>query len=248
MTKMNLQRLLVLISAALTLGNATSRGVSISGPTSYLAYNITLTDPAAVLPELYLFDGSATYGFQGYYKFDNVNYDGGVSHPFLVPAPYGSSSSFGALGVYGASSGGTVTGESVFVAFNSLTPVPAGTSFDTFFAPFLQADGPALTASGLSPDESGLVAVLNNPAVYSDGDGILNDFTSYLERLAFSNPATTAPIGTGSLTLYHFSGATAFGDSTAMYVVPEPSTWTAVLAGTGLLGLVLRRRVPTRRD
>ena len=38
------------------------------------------------------------------------------------------------------------------------------------------------------------------------------------------------------------SGATAFGDGSAVALVPEPETWTMLLGGLGLLALTRRRR------
>ena len=251
---MNTRQSFILVSAALALGSATSRGLAPSQPPApepNVAYTITQTEPASVLVKAYLYygiSGGTNVGYVRPVTFDNVNSDGGVPHLFILPNTYGFPAvSFGEFGVYGISSGETVTNQSVFVAFNSLTPVPAGTSFDTFFAPFFQeyAANFQTQYGDPPPTESSIVAALTNPSAGNNSD-ILYNFTQYLQYLGNSNPATAAAIDTGSLTLYHFSDATAFGVSTAVSVVPEPSTWAAVLAGTGFLGLVLRRRACTR--
>ena len=57
----------------------------------------------------------------------------------------------------------------------------------------------------------------------------------------YSIPTVATAGNTG--TLINDSFITGLSDGSAITIVPEPSTWAAVLGGAGLLGLTLRRRI-----
>ena len=252
---MNTRPYITLISAALTLGGAaSSRADTPIGATqaSDVVYTIDLADPTATLTsDVYFYNATFLTGrFAGYstyvtggfpdVSFGVPNIDD-VGNPFDVAA-----SSFGLLGIYNTlSGGGTIGGlsQAVFIAFSNGSTLAPG-SFDDFAAPFF-AEHP-----DLNPDESTIVAALQDTSI-TDNDTneesgiVLYQFRDYVIGLSNSNPATAAPINTGTLTLYHFSDATPIGVGTAdqtITVVPEPGTWTLLAVGGLAGGAALRRR------
>ncbi|MBE7213193.1 MAG: PEP-CTERM sorting domain-containing protein [Gluconacetobacter diazotrophicus] len=251
---MNTRQGFTLIFAALTLGSASSRADEPVGATQAgdVVYTTQLTDPDSTLTNnIYFYNyngapaGTPSYGDTGFVTGNFPDVSSGVPNIDNVGNPFDVfASSFGLLGIDNVASGMTLS-QSVFVAFNSANAVAPGTSFNTFFAPFF------LAHPDLSPDESTIVAALQDASITdqdtNDENGVvLYQFRDYVIGLSDSNPATAAAINTGSLTLYHFSDATAFGGATASQTnVPEPGTWTLLTVGGLAAGAILRRR--TRR-
>ncbi len=206
-------------------------------------YNVSVADPNATLTDNIYFYTDASGNTSGNIPdvSGNANvYD--VGNPFDVQAL-----KCGLFGIDNISAGGA-TNLSVYVGFSTTATAPINQSFTVFFAPFFNQH-PDLTLS-----ETTIVNALQNPnlldADKSDDNGqVLYQFRDYVIGLADSPTATAADINTGLLTLVHFSNGTAFGESSGGQMppaqvppVPEPSTWAAVLAGTGSLVLALRRR------
>ena len=220
---MKTRQYITLISAALTLGSAASRGDTPIGATQAgdVVYTLNLSDPTATLTnDIYFvngtFGGSFANGDSGTTTggFPDVSF--GVPNIDVIDNPVDLVvSSFGLLGIDNILSGGGATGtlsQSVFVAFSNGSTLPAGTNFDTFFAPFFAEH------TDLLADESTIVAALQDPDMLdsdtTDESGrIIYQFRDYVIGLSNSDPATAAPIDTGTLTLYHFSDATPIGES-----------------------------------
>jgi hypothetical protein len=98
-------------------------------------------------------------------------------------------------------------------------------------------DGPTDATTGAG-DFVGIVEFLG-PDLYVPTGYVSG--TALLDTSTYAN-ATLSSLGftPGSYTFHWGAGATA--DSLIVDIVPEPSTWAAVLSGAGLLGVALRRR------
>lgn len=132
------------------------------------------------------------------------------------------------------SAGGTSSlGNFAWTGSHCLAGPPPGDYFDGIFE-WAFAEGSLLgtysgTLTGIGPGVLGAVESI----VFTGGTGAFSGWSGF----------ATA---TGTVTLGQFEGQFAtFGDFTfegELTVVPEPLTWTMMIAGFGLVGMALRRR------
>ncbi len=240
---------LALIIAASTLPRLACQGQTVgAGQSGDVVYTVTVADATSTLTNNTWIDTELYHSYNGYpvTAFSTGSFPDisplvpnvvNIGDPDNTPTVY----TYGLVGIDNITTGAT-TNQSVYLGFSSASTLPVNESFTTFFAPFFNAN-PDLVAS-----ESTIVAGLLNKGLTDNEGGIYDRFINYVGELALSGsqPATTATIGTGQLTLVHFSNGTAFGGSEAFQIpstVPEPSTWALLCLGSvGLLGLTLRRR------
>ena len=221
--------LFLLAPLVCALSSASASIVTINGTDDIYGAGHT-TNPGGTQPSSVTFASGATFvTFSSVTGTVTLNGGGNYNDPDGVGSAVSSSSTTSYDGLSGITSPGAGELVGVFeTGIEPMDPAPASLDFTSIGTNF----------TTLSP--------LLNQTFYI-GDGLTGDGTGTVQQFVVPAGATQLFLGIADAGGYNGSPGS-YGDNGGMFtatfnVVPEPSTWAAMLAGAGFLAFVLRRQV-----